>query len=588
MYELWEGERKIAMPDLDLDGRQWDVPDVPAALVQSLSQAIGAGLLTPTVLVSRGFHGPTEARRFLESSVSDLHDPFLLPDMRPAVARLRQALEAGERVFVHGDYDADGICAAALLIRCLSSLGADVCYHLPHRLEEGYGLSSEAIRRAARQGARLMITADCGATAFDEVALARDLGMDVIVTDHHLTHRELPPALAVINPMRKDCTYPSKELAGVGVAFKLGEALCRELEIPDEHYIRAFADLAAIGTVADVVPLVGENRALVRNGLALLPKTKKAGLRALTQVAKLTGRTVTARDVAFRIGPRLNAAGRLADATQALDLLLTSDEASASQLALHLDSINRKRRQLDETILTQALAKLEQDADLASEPVLVLHDDSWHVGVIGIVASKLLEVFHRPVVLFGAVNGELRGSARSIPGFHIAEVLEGCSDLLLRYGGHALAAGLAIMPAQMEAFRKRINDIGRRQLGAFSTAPTIHADAVMPLEALRVEDVEQLSALEPFGEGNPEPLFVATELTISMAKRVGTDGRHLRMALSRGGHTADAIAFNGGRWLDALEQAHRIDACYTPFIETWNGTRSLRLRIEAMRRSGRH
>lgn len=573
------------MAELDFDGREWDVPDVPAALVQSLSQAIGAGLLTPTVLVSRGLCGPAEARRFLECPVSDLQDPFLLPDMQPAVARLREALESGEQIFVHGDYDADGICAAALLIRCLSSLGANVCYHLPHRIEEGYGLSSESIRRAARQGARLMLTVDCGATAFDEVALARDLGMDVIVTDHHLTRSELPPALAVIDPMRKDCTHPSKELAGVGVAFKLGEALCRELEIPAEHYIRAFADLAAIGTVADVVPLVGENRVLVRQGLALLAETKKAGLKALAQVAELTGRTITARDVAFRIGPRLNAAGRIADATQALELLLTSDEAAALQLALHLDSINRKRRQLDESILAQALAKLEQDADLASAPVIVLHDDSWHVGVIGIVASKLLEAFHRPVVLFGAADGELRGSARSIPGFHIAEALEECSDMLLRCGGHDLAAGLAIMPDQVEAFRKRINDIGYRELGAFPLAPTVHADAVMPLEALRVEDVERLAALEPFGEGNPEPMFVATDVAVSMAKRVGADGRHLRMVLTRGGHTVDAIAFNGGRWLEALEQAQRIDACYTPFVETWNGTRSLRLRVEAVRRS---
>ena len=428
-----------------------------------------------------------------------------------------------------------------------------------------------------------MITVDCGVTAFEQIALARDLGLDVIVTDHHVAASERPPALAVIDPMQTDCEYPCKQLSGSGVAFKLGQALARDFDVPDESYVRAFADLAAIGTLADVVPLVGENRALVRGGLALLPSTKKVGLQALARVAKIDTAAVTARDVAFRIAPRLNAAGRLDDATQALELLLTSDEPTALRLANHLDCINRERRRLDQRILANALAKLQEDEGLASQQVIVLHDDSWHVGVTGIVASKILERFHRPVVLFGTVNGELRGSARSIPGFHIANALNECSDLLLRHGGHEFAAGLAMAPDRMEAFRERINRLGCERLGSDAMPPTLQADAVMPLEALRPDGVDELSKLDPYGEGNPEPLFVATAVNIASTRRVGADGQHLRMSLARGGRTANAIAFKKGHWLSALEAAAQVDVCYTPIMETWNGTRAMQLKVEAAR-----
>ncbi len=559
-------------------GTTWTIkprePDVETRIARELC----LHPITAAVLAGRGLGEPRSARRFLTPSLDDLHDPFLLPDMAPAVERIVRALEDRESILVHGDYDADGITSAALLVRFLSKLGGDVQYFLPHRFEDSYGLSERAIRASAGR-ASLIIAVDCGVRDNRAVARACAQDQDVIVVDHHEPGGRLPDGALVVDPKREGADYPERELAAVGLAFKLASALCERLDLPQRSLQRAFLDLVAIGTIADVSPLVGENRVLTGVGLQLLPHTRKVGLQVLLELCEVN-EPVRARDVAFRIGPRLNAVGRMADATDALELLLTSDETGARRSALHLDSLNRQRQREQESMLREALEMVEREVDLERDRVVVLARRGWHRGVVGIVASKVLEATRLPTLLM-AVEGDMaRGSARSIPAFNVARALEGCEDLLDRYGGHSLAAGCELHTDRVDELRERLNDIGRELIGAEDLRPEVEIDAEVDLAQVDESLARELERLEPCGEGNPEPLLAARRARVLQSRTVGAGGRHLKLLVDCGGRPVDCIGFGLGDRLDEVRSGSRVDLCFVPKIEEYSGVPRLQLQIE--------
>ncbi len=532
------------------------------------------------VLAGRGLRTPAAARHFLNPSLDDLHDPLLLPDMAAAVDRVVGALEAKEPILIHGDYDADGVTSTALLVRFLSVLGAEVRYYLPHRFEDSYGLSERAVRASAGD-AGLIIALDCGVRDHDVIDCACAQDQDVIVVDHHEPGDKLPAAL-VVDPKRQDSEYPERELAAVGLAFKLASALCERLDMPQRSLQRAFLDLVAIGTIADVSPLVGENRALTAVGLQVLPDTRKVGLQVLLELCEL-GEGIGARDVAFRIAPRLNAVGRMADPTDALELLLTDDEHDARRRVLHLDSLNRQRQREQESTFREALEMIEREVDLDRDRVVVLARQGWHRGVVGIVASKVLEATGLPTLLLAEEGNCARGSARSIPAFNVAHALGCCGDLLDRYGGHSLAAGCELSIDRVAELRDRLNAIGRELIGADDLRPTIQVDAEVDLREIDQDLAVQLTRLEPCGEGNPEPVFVASDVAMSDARTVGASARHLKLIVDDGTRRLECIGFGLGERLDDLPRFGRVDLCFTPKLDDYTGLPRLQLQLADIR-----
>lgn len=532
------------------------------------------------VLAGRGLSEPSAAGRFLNPSLDNLHDPWLLPDLEAAVDRVVQALEHHEPVLVHGDYDADGITATALMVRFLNVLGADVQYFVPHRFDDSYGLSERAVRASAGQIA-LIIALDCGVRDHEAVNRARSQGQDVIIIDHHEPGAELPDAL-VVDPKREDSIYPERELAAVGLAFKFASAVCDRLDMPQKSLQRAFLDLVAIGTIADVSPLVGENRILTAWGLRLLPHTRKIGLQVLLELCEL-GEKISARDVAFRIAPRLNAVGRMADATDALELLLTDDENEARRSALHLDSLNRQRQREQDAIFREALAMVEREVDLSRDRVVVLASRSWHRGVVGIVASKVLEATGLPTLLMAIEGNHARGSARSIAAFNVAQALGRCEDLLDRYGGHSLAAGCELSVDRLAELRERLNEIGRSLISEQDLRPARQVDIEVELGEIDQKLANELSRLEPCGEANPEPLLVAREVPVCDARTVGAGGRHLKLLVADGGRRIECIGFGMGERMADAAPGSRIDLCFAPKVDCYNGLPALQLQLTDLR-----
>jgi single-stranded-DNA-specific exonuclease len=495
------------------------------------------------LLVARGHGEPELARAFLRPSLDALHDPAGLTDVDAAVARLVLALDRGETILVHGDYDVDGICAATLFTRVLRRLGARVVPFVPHRVRDGYDLGPAGIRRAAESDARLILTADCGVVAHDAVEAAAQAGIDVIVTDHHVPGPALPPARAVVNPKRADCSYPNPALSGTGVAYKVALALARARGLPDQE-IHYSLDLVALATVADVMPLRGENRIMTRFGLRVLQETRSPGLRALVAAAGLDGRTLTAGHLSHGLAPRLNAVGRLEDAATGLRLLL-ADDARAADLARELETANTRRRAVDAEILEQAVAQLDGRYSAERDRAIVLAGDGWHPGVIGIVASRLVERYHRPTVLIARANGEgfARGSARSIPGFDLLEAVRACGGHLERFGGHAAAAGFDIREDAIEGFRAAFEDQARSALPD-EPVPELRIDQPLRLADVTPELVRFLAYAGPFGAGNPTPVFGIRRVTVGSASVVGRDGQHLKLRLhDDDGAAVDAIGF---------------------------------------------
>ncbi len=544
----------------------WTIGPCPHRQSSVLAQELGVSEITASVLVRRGYDGPEEARAFLAGE-QPLHDPFLLGDMEAAVDRIRAAVADGRRICVHGDYDADGICATVLAIRILRELGAEVEWHLPSRFDEGYGVSSATIERLADEGCGLVLTVDCGITAVDEVAAARARGLDVIVTDHHRPAETLPDCPIVAT---RPSTYPFPELCGTGVVFKLGQALLGA----DAPELRRHLDLVAVATIADVVPLVGENRSLAIAGLRALARTQKPGLQALLRVARVDPATVDAAAVGYRLAPRINAAGRLGHPAAALELLLTDDREEAARLADRLEELNRDRQAVEERILRAAVQQVDAWPEPRKRrPAYVIWGEDWHEGVIGIVASRLVERYNRPVVLIAGTDGLWKGSGRSIPSFDLHGALGACAPYLERFGGHRAAAGLTILPERVEAFADAFAAEAQGTLAPEDLVPSTVVDAVLPRGTkLTLDLCQELRRLAPFGLGNPDVTLLAPACELVEPATVG-DGKHLRFRVRREGVDAGgAIAFGLGGQLDRYRRVGNYDVAFRLEENHWNGT----------------
>ena len=535
------------------------------------------------LLYNRGYTTYATARAFLEAAPPPgSEDPFALRGMEAAVERLSHAIRYGEPIAVYGDYDADGVTATALMVETLQALGAQVRPYIPNRFDEGYGLNNEALSALHEAGVRVVVTVDCGIRSLDEAAHARRLGLDLIVTDHHVPGRELPPALAVINPKQPGDEYPEKNLAGVGLAYKLAQALMRRLRPQGAESVQEHLDLVALGTVADLAPLVGENRHLVRGGLHRLRQTRRQGLYSLIRVAGLEPQRVNATHIGFMLGPRLNAAGRLESALAALNLLLARSPAEAGPLAQQLDRQNRERQRLTKEVEREAeRLALGESEDLPW--VLFAAHPAFNPGVVGLAASRLVERYYRPAIVAQQGPEFTRGSCRSIPEFHITRALEQCADLLTHYGGHAAAAGFTVRNEHLPAFVARLQAIAAEQLGALDLRPTLKADAEVQLSDLTPELLGHMRWLEPTGFGNPRPRFVVRGARVLSARAVGSDGSHLKLILGDGTARHEAIAFRQGHWLGHLPP--EVDILFTFEWNEFNGRRIPQLNIKDLRPS---
>jgi single-stranded-DNA-specific exonuclease len=558
---------------------RWAVVPVPDAdRVEALATTLRLPPALAALLVQRGQGTEDAARHYLRPTLADLSDPYRLAGMAEAVDVIVATVRAGGRIMVHGDYDVDGQCSSALLTRALRVAGADVVPFLPHRLRDGYDFGPAGLAAAVSAGASLIITCDCGITAVDTVRAARDAGIGVIVTDHHLPGPELPPALAVVDPQRADDTSGAHDLCGTGIAFKLVQALVPALGLPANLAFHLL-DLVALATVADVVPLQGENRILVRHGLKLLADSRWVGVRALVEATGLTGKEVVARHLGFVIGPRLNAAGRVADATDGLRLLLSDDPEESRTLAKRLEGLNVERQALDQRILEEALEQVERNGDPERDASFVLVGDGWHPGVVGIVASRVVERYGRPTFLI-AFDGEIgKGSGRSTSRFDLHAALLSCGDLLERFGGHRMAAGLTIHRSRVEEFRERFGDVARRILAPEDLGPEQRVDLEIGLHEITPELERLCRYLEPCGQGNPSPVFGVKGVRFTNRSIVGSG--HLKGLLEDGDSRLSVIGF---QWADRVPWLgdELVDAAFRIECNEWNGTSTLQARLCAL------
>ncbi len=539
------------------------------------------------ILFNRGYATETEARAFLKGEPSVNTDPFQLNGMQLAVDRIEFALKHHEPIAIYGDYDVDGVTATALLVEALQRLGAEVRGYIPNRFDEGYGLNKDALEALKADGVKLIITVDCGIRSPDEAHHAQTIGLDLVISDHHHPDSaSLPPALAVINPKQPGDPYPDKDLAGVGIAYKIVEALAKERgTMKDDNLfpLSSFLDLVALGTVADLAPLVGENRSLVRQGLNQIRETKRQGLFSLAGVANLNIKNITAGDIGFILGPRLNASGRLESALASLELLLTTDFMRAGQLAQQLELQNRNRQ-----AITRATQEQAEAIALAEDPeayLLFAAHEEFNPGVVGLAASRLTEIYYRPSIVAAKGAEETRGSCRSIPEFHITDALDQCKDLLVRHGGHAAAAGFTIKNKNLPEFITRLKSIAKEQLAGKDLRHTLFADMEIPLSQLTFDTLKYLSHLEPTGYGNPGAVFVSRNIKVRSSRAVGSEGKHLKLTLEdERGAIFDAIGFRMGHLQPTLPS--RIDVLYHLEANEWNGRTTLQLNLKDIKAAG--
>lgn len=533
----------------------WD--DVATDLdgASRLADALKVPPVVARLLQQRGLANPDDAQRFLDPQLSHLHDPFLLTDMRPAVTRLRAAIARQERIVIHGDYDADGITSTAMLQRALEMQGANVGHFLPDRIKDGYGLQPETMERLASQGARVIVSVDCGIRASDAARRARDLGVDLIITDHHEPEAELPQAVAVINPKRPDCQYPEKSLAGAGVALKLVQALLTDGPA-SRDVLSSFIKMAAIGTMADVVPLVGENRVIAKYGLDALSRGPHGtGLEALLEECGLTGKRLDSFHVGFVLAPRLNAAGRMGHAGRAVELLLARSRdpearAAAVALARELSADNVRRQESEAGMLVEAKRMVEKDPEIGGPNILIVASEEWHRGVVGIVASKLVDTFCKPAIVLAVQDGIAYGSCRSIPAFDMLGALEACADVFMKFGGHKQAAGVTVDAARLPEMRRRLTDYANRSLEPGDLIPRLRIDAPLGLRDITGDVVDGLARLGPFGAANPKPVFRAAPVELAQPPRVMKE-RHLSLMFRQ-----DGRSFRGVAWRAAEREAY--------------------------------
>jgi len=586
------------VPDLRVlseSEKRWNIaPRIPPSVLATLREFHP---VIAQVLYNRGQDTPQKARAFLDGGDDALHNPFALHGMAQAVQRIRRAIRGGEQIVVYGDFDADGVTSTALLVQALQALGARVEPYIPHRVDEGYGLNFEALRTLHRQGTSLVVTVDCGIRSVEEVAYGRRLGLDLIVTDHHSVGEALPPAVAVIDPkidtrrrLEEGRTngYPEDMLAGVGVAYKLAQALFSVAQSQDRRppplRLDDLLDLVALGTVADLVPLDRlENRELVRRGLHVLNRAQRPGVYELMEVAGVRPEQCNATSIGFMLGPRINAAGRLDSAMIAYELLSTQDMARASELAQQLQALNVERQEL--TLQAVEVAR-EQAFDSSQDlPLIFATSSGFRPGIVGLVAGRLCEEFYRPAVVVQQGETESRGSCRSIDEFDITDALDECADLLVRHGGHAQAAGFTVLNENLPRLRERLMQLAAERLDGEDLRPLLDIDAEVPFDQLSEALADELRRLEPTGAGNNAPLFVTRGVRVVEARRVGQEGKHLRLRLSNGVQSLDGIAFKFGDWAERLEGT--MDIVYHLEINEWNGRRRPQLNIQDLRPAGR-
>ncbi|MXX11219.1 MAG: single-stranded-DNA-specific exonuclease RecJ [Nitrospira sp. SB0677_bin_15] len=555
----------------------WQVRSIAQQQVSALAGALGVSPLAATVLCGRGVVEPEQAKAWLASSGGLTHDPFLLPDVERAIDRLHLAIQRGERICFYGDYDVDGMAATSLHFLFWRSMGAQAEVYIPHRQEEGYGLHEGAIRKLAGRGVSLLLTADCGTTSYKEIELARSLGMDVIVTDHHQLQSRMPEPLAFINPYRPDSAYPFRGLCSGGLAYKVAEAFVQKYR-PAGTSVEPYRDLVALSSIADLVPLTDENRTLVRDGLAQVAQGTRCGIRALTRDLGLNG-TCSAGTIGFRVAPRLNAAGRLAHAELGVRLLTTESEPVALQLAQELENLNRHRREIEEEMTREAMAQAGDP-----RPAIVVSAKGWHIGVIGIVAARLVERYHRPavVVTFDA-QGIGKGSVRGVAGFDVCRALQHCEPDLVAFGGHPMAAGLTVREEAFAGFRHRFEEAVEGLLDGAQLVPSVDVDAEVGLAAIQFPLVRELERLEPFGTGNPEPTLMSRGISVLEKRVVGEN--HLKLVLRQPGSVPlDSIGFRMGSLADTIDEGSgQIDAVFTPELNEWKGSSRIQLRLRDVR-----
>ncbi len=572
--------------------KRWRIASCDSQEIAALERAAGIPSVVAQLLLSRGIQDPDAAWQFLDPKLNGLRDPAELPGAAAAAELVYQAIQAGQKITIYGDYDADGMTATAILLRCLRLLKANVDFYVPHRVDEGYSLNAEALRKLAAQGTQLVITVDCGVASIAESQVAKELGLTLVITDHHQMADRLPDAAAIVHPGLPDSDYPFTGLCGAAVAFKLAWAICQCASDGDRvnGQLRTFLlqaiGLAAIGTVCDVVPLIDENRILVRYGLDSLKAQPTVGLSALMRKTDLDKKIrLEGEDIGFTLGPRLNAAGRMGQAEIAIELLTTDSEKRADTIAQYIDELNGQRQSLERSIKLAANKQVKALADLDDCSALVLTDHKWHPGVIGIVAGRLSEKYHRPVILIAGDPLGVKpgiGSARSVPGFNLHEALAECSHLLESHGGHAAAAGLKIKPENVDAFRQAFCQVAEEKLGQEDRIAELNVDAEASLQMLTRQTVEQIESLAPFGHGNKRPVLCASEVRLAgKPKRMGATGSHLSMTFDQHGVKMRAVAFGGGDW---EEELLRVDGpmsiAFRPVINRYRGRVSVEIHLD--------
>ncbi|RUT28729.1 single-stranded-DNA-specific exonuclease RecJ [Paenibacillus zeisoli] len=544
---------------------------------EQLASDMNISVVFAELLLRRGLVDPESADKFIRGSLGELHDPFLLSGMQEAVPRILRAIESKEHILIYGDYDADGVSSTSLMIRLMRHLGASFDYYIPHRSKEGYGLHIHAVDEAKRNGVSLIITVDTGISAVNQIEHANALGMDVIVTDHHEPPAQLPEAYALINPKLPTCPYPFKGLAGVGVAYKLASALIRQ--VPED-----WLQLVALGTIADLMPLVDENRVLVSRGLQSMTEQPIIGAAALLRVAGGKESSVNSTTVGFSMAPRINASGRLSHAKRAVSLLTTEDHDEAEEIATELDLLNRERQQMVENMVQEAVRRLDDDIQNGKKipDVIVIAGEGWNVGVVGIVASKILERYYRPTIILGIhpETGECKGSARSIPGFDLYEALTECADLLDHYGGHTAAAGMSLHKDSLKAFDQRLNEYAAGILNEEHFIPVITADLECTLDEISIPLIRELEIMAPFGMDNPSPRMVIRGAALVESRKMGRESNHLKLSLRQNGAVIEAIAFGKGHLADFLTESARIDLVVEAGVNEWNGSVKPQLMIQ--------